>query len=131
MSLQDPISDMLARIKNGQARMKREVTMPSSKAKIAIAGILREEGYISGFEVKEEGTKPQLTIGLKYFDGRPVIARLERVSRPGLRRYRPSDDLPKVLNGLGMAIISTSKGLMTDRSARKQGVGGEILCIVA
>ena len=131
MSMQDPISDMLARIKNAQARMRRTVTMPSSKVKAAIASILREEGYITGFEVGEQDGKATLTIELKYYEGRPVIERLERVSRPGLRRYRRKDALPKVMQGLGTAIISTSRGLMTDRSARKQGVGGEVLCIVA
>jgi small subunit ribosomal protein S8 len=131
MSMQDPISDMLARIKNAQARMRRTVAMPSSKVKVSIASILREEGYVTGFETGEQDGKPTLTIELKYYEGRPVIERLERVSRPGLRRYRGKDALPTVMQGLGTAIISTSRGVMTDRTARKQGVGGEVLCIVA
>lgn len=130
MSMQDPISDMLARIKNAQARMRRTVAMPSSKVKVSIAAILKEEGYIGGFEAGEQDGKAVLTIELKYYEGRPVIERLERVSRPGLRRYRGKDALPKVMNGLGTAIVSTSRGVMTDRSARRQGVGGEVLCIV-
>ena len=131
MSLQDPISDMLTRIKNGQARFKREVRMPSSKLKVAITGILKDEGYISDFKVSEDGSKSTLMIELKYFEGKPVIETLQRVSRPGLKKYRSKDNLPKVLAGLGTAIVSTPKGVMTDASARSQGVGGEILCIVA
>lgn len=131
MSLQDPVSDMLSRILNAQARMKREVAMPSSKLKTAIAGVFRAEGYISDFRVTDEGGKRTLVIDLKYFEGRPVIERLQRVSRPGLRRYRPKGKLPRILNGLGTAIISTPVGILTDRAARQQGVGGEILCIVA
>ena len=130
MSLQDPIADMLSRIKNALARTRRDVSMPSSRQKVAVAEVLKQEGYISEFRVEEEGSRRKLTIELKYFEGRPVIDRLERVSGPGLRRYRGKDDLPRVLNGLGTAIISTPKGVLTDRSAREQGVGGEILCIV-
>lgn len=122
---------MLTQIRNGQARFKREVSMPSSKLKFAIAGILKEEGYISDCKVSEEGSKNTLKIELKYFEGRPVIETLERASRPGLRKYRSNSELPNVLGGLGTAIVSTPKGVMTDKTARKQGVGGEILCIVA
>ena len=131
MSLQDPIADMLSRMKNGQARFRREVRMPSSKLKVAIAGILKEEGYITDFKVVEDGPKKTLMIELKYFEGKPVIETLHRVSRPGLRRYRSMSDLPRVLAGLGTAIVSTPKGVMTDTSARAQGVGGEVICIVA
>ena len=131
MSLQDPISDMLTRIRNGQARLKRVVSMPSSKLKVAIAGILKEEGYISDCRVDEENSKKTLTIELKYFEGKPVIESLRRVSRPGLKRYRSKSNLPSVLGGMGTAIISTPKGVMTDKSAREQGVGGEIICIVS
>jgi len=130
MSNQDPIADMLSRIKNAQARTRREVSMPSSKLKVAIVEVLKQEGYVSAFRVEDDGSRKKLTIELKYFEGRPVIDRLERVSGPGLRRYRPTDRLPKILNGLGTAIISTPKGILTDRGAREQGVGGEILCIV-
>ena len=130
MSLQDQISDMLTRIRNGQERFKREVTMPSSKLKLAVVKILEEEGYISDFSVSEDKVKPVLTIQLKYFDGRPVIELLRRVSSPGLRRYGSKDQLPRVHGGLGTAIISTSKGVMTDKTAREQGIGGEIICIV-
>ncbi len=131
MSLQDQISDMLTRIRNGQERFKREVSMPSSKLKLAVVKILEEEGYISDFSVSEDRVKPVLTIQLKYFDGRPVIELLRRVSSPGLRRYGSKDQLPRVHGGLGTAIISTSKGVMTDKTAREQGIGGEIICIVA
>ena len=131
MSLQDQISDMLTRVRNGQHRLKREVGMPSSKLKIAVAKILQEEGYITGFSVNEDKARPVLTIELKYFEGKPVIELLRRVSTPGLRRYSPGDKLPKVYGGLGTAIISTSKGVMTDRNARQLGIGGEIICIVA
>ncbi len=131
MSLQDPISDMLSRIRNAQARAKYVVTMPSSKLKAAIANILKEEGYINDFKISEENFKRVLIIELKYFEGKPVIGMLRRVSKPGVRRYKTVNDLPKVLGGLGTAIISTSKGVMTDKSARAQGIGGEILCIVA
>lgn len=131
MSLQDPISDMLTHIRNGQARNKRDVTMPSSKLKVAVAGILKEEGYITGFSVSADEVKKSLTVELKYFNGKPVIATLKRISKPSLRSYRSKDELPTILNGLGIAIVSTPKGLMTDKSARQQGVGGEILCVVA
>lgn len=131
MSLQDPMADMLTRIRNGQARNKISVSMPSSKLKAAVAGILKDEGYISSFNVSEEGVKKTLSIELKYFNGKPVIETLQRVSLPSLRRYRSKNDLPKVLGGLGTAIISTSKGVMTDKAAAKHGIGGEVLCIVA
>ncbi len=131
MSLQDPIADMLTHIRNGQARNKKTVTMPSSKLKMAVAGILKEEGYITDFSVSDDEIKKSLTVELKYFEGKPVIETLKRVSRPSLRRYRSKNDLPTILNGLGIAIISTPKGLMTDKSARRQGVGGEVLCVVA
>jgi len=131
MSLQDPISDMLTRIRNGQARLKRAVSMPSSKLKFAIAGILKEEGYITDCRVDGDGSKKTLVIELKYFEGKPVIESMQRVSRPGLKKYRSKSDLPKVLGGMGTAIISTPKGVMTDKSAREQGVGGEVICIVS
>ena len=131
MSLQDPISDMLTHIRNGQARNKRDVTMPSSKLKVAVASILKAEGYITDFRVSEDEIKKSLTVELKYFEGKPVIETLKRISRPGVRRYRSKNELPTILSGLGIAIISTPKGLMTDKSARQQGVGGEVLCIVA
>jgi len=129
MSMQDPVSDMLTRIRNAQARDKVSVSMPSSKLKVAIAEVLQQEGYVEGFNV-EEGAKPQLTVTLKYFDGRPVIEEIKRVSRPGLRVYRDQSALPSVRGGLGVAIVSTNKGLMTDRAARAAGVGGEVLCTV-
>ena len=122
---------MLTRIRNGQERLKREVSMPSSKMKLAVASILQEEGYITGFSVGEDKVKPVLTVQLKYFEGKPVIEMLRRESSPGLRRYSPRDKLPRVYGGLGTAIISTSRGVMTDRSARQLGIGGEIICIVA
>lgn len=131
MSLQDPIADMLTRIRNGHARTRRSVSMPSSKQKVAIAEILKQEGYISGFDVREDGAKKTLDIELKYYEGKPVIEMLQRVSRPSLRRYKKTGALPKVKNGLGTAIVSTSKGLMTDKTARAQGIGGEVLCIIA
>ena len=131
MSMTDPIADMLVRIKNAAAVGKPTVKMPSSKIKVAIADVLQDEGYIGGSRVTENGAKAELEIVLKYFEGKPVIERLQRVSRSGLRQYRGKDELPKVLNGLGIAIISTSKGIMTDSKARQQGVGGEVLCIVA
>ena len=131
MSLQDQIADMLTRIRNGQERLKREVSMPSSKMKLAVANILQEEGYITGFSVGEDKVKPVLTVQLKYFEGKPVIEMLRRESSPGLRRYSPRDKLPRVYGGLGTAIISTSRGVMTDRSARQLGIGGEIICVVA
>jgi small subunit ribosomal protein S8 len=131
MSMTDPIADMLTRIRNGQMAEKLSVTMPSSKIKEAIAKVLLDEGYIEDFVVRKEGAKAELDIKLKYYAGRPVIERLERVSRPGLRVYRGKEDLPKVMNGLGIAIVSTPKGVMTDRKARSVNVGGEVLCIVA
>ena len=131
MSMTDPIADMLTRIRNGQMAEKLSVTMPSSKIKEAIAKVLLDEGYIEDFVVRKEGAKSELDIKLKYYAGRPVIERLERVSRPGLRVYRGKEDLPKVMNGLGIAIVSTPKGVMTDRKARSVNVGGEVLCIVA
>ncbi len=131
MSMSDPIADMLTRIRNAQRVNKNSVSMPSSKVKVAIANVLKEEGYIESFGVKEEGGKAELNIALKYYVGRPVIERLERVSRPGLRIYKGRDELPSVMNGLGVAIVSTSKGVMTDRKARANGVGGEVICYVA
>jgi len=131
MSMTDPIADMLTRIRNAQSSEKKSVAMPASKLKSAIAQVLKDEGYIEDFAVREGQGKPQLEIGLKYYAGKPVIERIERVSRPGLRIYRPKDELPKVMNGLGVAIVSTSRGVMTDRKARGMGVGGEVLCIVA
>ena len=130
MSMSDPIADMLTRIRNAQARNKLSVTMPSSKLKKALAAVLLEEGYISGFQ-STEGPKPELNIELKYFQGTPVIDMVQRVSRPGLRIYKNKDELPKILNGLGIAIVSTSAGVMTDRAARAAGRGGEIICTVA
>ncbi len=132
MSMTDPIADMLVRIKNAAAVRKSTVKMPSSKIKVAIAAVLKDEGYILGSRVTDLGNgKAELEIELKYYEGKPVIARLERYSRSGLRQYRGKDALPKVLNGLGISIISTSKGIMTDARARQQGVGGEVLCFVA
>ncbi len=132
MSMSDPIADMLTRIRNAQRVEKPEVAMPSSKLKVAIARVLQDEGYIEGFRVDAgQGGQSELRIGLKYYAGRPVIERLERVSRPGLRIYRGRNDLPQVMNGLGVAIVSTPKGVMTDRKARVQGVGGEVICYVA
>jgi small subunit ribosomal protein S8 len=130
MSMTDPIADMLTRIRNAQMTEKATVEMPSSKVKVAIARVLKDEGYIDGFKVAGE-QKPVLEIALKYYAGRPVIERIERVSKPGLRIYRAKDEIPKVMNGLGIAIVSTSHGVMTDRKARATGVGGEVLCIVA
>lgn len=131
MSMTDPIADMLTRIRNGQMAEKVGVTMPSSKIKEAIAKVLLDEGYIENYAVRKDGAKSELDIELKYYAGRPVIERLERVSRPGLRIYRGQQDLPKVMNGLGIAIVSTPRGVMTDRKARSVNVGGEVLCIVA
>ena len=130
MSMQDPISDMLTRIRNGQAASKVSVKMPSSKQKVAIAAVLKAEGYIADFSVAGD-TKPELEVTLKYFEGKKVIESIERVSRPGLRIYKKKDELPKVMGGLGVAIVSTSKGVMTDRAARKAGMGGEIIGYVA
>jgi small subunit ribosomal protein S8 len=126
----DPIADMLTRIRNAQSASKTNVTMPASKAKLAIAGVMKEEGYITDFEVSSDA-KPQLTITLKYYQGSPVIDEMKRVSRPGLRIYKNKDELPKVLNGLGVAIISTSAGVMTDKKARAEGRGGEVICTIS
>ena len=131
MSMSDPIADMLTRIRNAQGVQKASVVMPSSKLKVAIAKVLKDEGYIDDYAVQEDGGKAQLSIGLKYYAGRPVIERIERVSKPGLRVYKGRSDIPQVMNGLGVAIISTPQGLMTDRKARTTGVGGEVLCYVA
>ncbi|MCD9095980.1 30S ribosomal protein S8 [Luteimonas fraxinea] len=131
MSMTDPIADMLVRIRNAAAVGKQTASMPSSKIKVAIATVLKDEGYISDFRVTENGAKAELEIVLKYYEGRPVIETLKRFSRSGLRQYRGKDALPKVLNGLGVSIISTSKGIMTDAKARQHGVGGEVLCFVA
>ena len=131
MSMSDPIADMLTRIRNAQMVEKTSVTMPASKVKTAIAQVLKDEGYIDGFQVKTTGGKSELEIALKYYAGRPVIERIERVSRPGLRIYRGRDTLPQVMNGLGVAIVTTPKGVMTDRKARQAGIGGEVLCYVA
>jgi small subunit ribosomal protein S8 len=131
MSMSDPIADMLTRIRNAQRSEKVTVAIPASKVKAAIAKVLKEEGYIDDFAVRAAEGKPVLEVGLKYYAGRPVIEKLERISRPGLRVYKPSDAIPKVMNGLGVAIVSTSKGVMTDRKARGLGIGGEVLCIVA
>ena len=131
MSMSDPIADMLTRIRNAQQVEKVSVSMPSSKLKAAIAAVLKDEGYIDDFRVAGEQAKPQLEITLKYYAGRPVIERIDRVSRPGLRIYKSSTTIPQVMNGLGVAIVSTSRGVMTDRKARATGVGGEVICIVA
>jgi len=131
MSMSDPIADMLTRIRNGQSAEKTSVDMPSSKLKVAIAQVLKDEGYIEDFSVRSDAGKATLSVALKYYVGRPVIDRLERVSRPGLRIYRQSRDIPRVMNGLGIAIVSTPKGVVTDRKARSLGVGGEVLCLVA
>ena len=131
MSMSDPIADMLTRIRNAQLVEKATVTMPSSKLKVAIAQVLKDEGYIDGFAVKADGAKSELEISLKYYAGRPVIERIERVSRPGLRVYKGRDAIPQVMNGLGVAIVTTPKGVMTDRKARQTGIGGEVLCYVA
>ena len=131
MSMSDPISDMLTRIRNAQMVGHTEVSMPASRLKAAIAQVLKDEGYIEDFALRDAGAKKELRIGLKYYAGQPVIERLERVSKPGLRVYKGRDDIPRVMNGLGVAILSTSRGVMTDRKARADGVGGEVLCIVA
>ncbi len=132
MSMTDPIADMLTRIRNAQAMAKPSVQLPASKVKLAIAQLLKEEGYVDDVVVAEVGPgKRTLSLKLKYFQGKPVIEKLERISRPGLRKYRGKDALPKVLNGLGLAIVSTSKGLMTDAKARAEGLGGEVVCLVA
>jgi small subunit ribosomal protein S8 len=131
MSMTDPIADFLTRIRNGQRSGKPEVLVPSSRIKLALAKVLKEEGYIEDFALANEGTKALLSLRLKYYQGRPVIDRLERVSRPGLRVYKAKDELPRILGGMGVAIISTSRGVMTDREARATGHGGEVLCIVS
>jgi small subunit ribosomal protein S8 len=129
--MSDPIADMLTRIRNAQMVEKTSVQVPSSKVKVAIAQVLKDEGYIEGFQVKNDDGRAQLEIALKYYAGRPVIERIERVSRPGLRVYKGSNAIPQVMNGLGVAIVTTPKGVMTDRKARASGVGGEVLCYVA
>jgi small subunit ribosomal protein S8 len=131
MSMSDPIADMFTRIRNAQRVDKETVAMPSSKLKVAIAAVLKDEGYIDGFHIKTESGKPELEVQLKYYAGRPVIERLERVSRPGLRVYKGRNALPQVLNGLGVAIVTTPKGVMTDRRARQAGIGGEVIGYVA
>ena len=131
MSMTDPIADMLTRIRNGQKARKVSVPMPASKVKEAVAKVLQDEGYIIGFSTDGEGTKKELTIELKYFEGVPVIETIQRASKPGLRIYRGKEDLPKVLGGLGVTIVSTSAGVMSDRQAREKGIGGEVLCVVS
>ena len=131
MSMSDPIADMLTRFRNAQMVEKGAVSMPSSKLKVAIAQVLKDEGYIEGFAIKSDDGKNELEIALKYYAGRPVIERIERVSRPGLRIYKGRHDLPQVMNGLGVAIVTTPRGVMTDRKARAAGIGGEVLCYVA
>jgi small subunit ribosomal protein S8 len=130
MSMQDPLSDMLTRIRNAQMAGKTRVEMPGSKLKVAVAQVLKDEGYVDGFSASTDGAKPRLAIDLKYYQGKPVIAEIDRVSRPGLRRYTSRGELPSVRSGLGVAIVSTSKGVMSDRAARAAGVGGEVLCTV-
>ena len=129
MSMQDTVADMLTRIRNGQMAEKVAVTMPSSKMKVSLAKVLKQEGFITDYSI-EGDVKPTLTVELKYFEGQPVIEKIKRVSRPGLRIYKNADELPKVSSGLGVALISTSKGIMTDRSAREAGIGGEVICTV-
>jgi small subunit ribosomal protein S8 len=131
MSMSDPIADMLTRIRNGQGARKVSVSMPASTAKEAVAKVLQDEGYILGFATEGEGAEKQLTVELKYFEGVPVIETIQRTSKPGLRIYRGKDELPKVLGGLGVAIVSTSAGVMSDRQAREKGIGGEVLCVVS
>ncbi len=131
MSMSDPIADLLTRIRNAQMVAKVSVSVPASKVKVAIAQVLKDEGYVDGFKVVQEGGKSELVIALKYYAGRPVIERIERVSRPGLRVYKGSESIPQVKNGLGVAIVTTPRGVMTDRKARATGVGGEVLCYVA
>ena len=131
MSMSDPISDMLTRIRNSLQRNKNTVTMPSSKLKVAIANILKQEGYIKDYKIEEHQKKISLVIELKYFQGKPVIESLKRISRPSLRSYKSVNELPKVMGGLGVAIISTAKGVMTDKSAREHGIGGEVLCFIS
>ena len=131
MSMNDPIADMLTRVRNGQSARKAEVAMPSSKLKLAICQVLKDEGYVEDFVVSEGEGKTTLEVVLKYYAGRPVIERIDRVSKPGLRIYKGVGEIPRVMNGLGVAIVSTPKGVMTDRKARASNVGGEVLCIVA
>lgn len=131
MSMTDPIADMLTRIRNGQGAKKVSVTMPASKAREAVAKVLADEGYITSYSTEKDGVKAELTVELKYFEGAPVIEKIQRVSKPGLRVYRGKEDLPKVLGGLGVAIVSTSAGVMSDREARKKGIGGEVICVVS
>jgi len=131
MSMSDPIADMLTRIRNAQLTEKASVRMPASKLKTAIAQVLQDEGYIDGFVVRDNSGLSEIEVALKYYAGRPVIEKIERISKPGLRIYKGRDDLPRVMNGLGVAIVSTSRGVMTDRKARSLGVGGEVLCVVA
>jgi small subunit ribosomal protein S8 len=131
MSMTDPVADLLTRIRNGQTAGKANISLDSSKIKTAIARVLKDEGYVADFHVENDTGKPRLIVDLKYYEGRPVIDRLERVSRPGLRVYRGKDELPKVLGGMGTVIVSTPQGVMTDRQARAAGQGGEVLCIVA
>ncbi|MCW9013112.1 MAG: 30S ribosomal protein S8 [Gammaproteobacteria bacterium] len=130
MSMSDPIADMLTRIRNGQSAAKADVTMPASNMKQAVAKVLKDEGFIKDFAVNTD-VKAEMTVSLKYFEGKPVIESIKRVSRPGLRVYKNKDELPKVLNGLGIAVVSTSKGVMTDREARSSGIGGEVICLVS
>jgi small subunit ribosomal protein S8 len=127
----DPVSDMLTRIRNGQKARKVSVSMPASTVKVAVANVLKDEGYITDFEASGEGVKKTLSVELKYFEGAPVIEKVQRVSKPGLRIYRGKDELPKVMGGLGIAIVSTSAGVMSDRQAREQGIGGEVICVVS
>ena len=131
MTMTDPISDMLTRIRNGQKARKVSVSMPASKAKEAVARVLKEEGYIADYSVADDGATKELSVELKYFEGAPVIERIQRASRPGLRIYRGKEELPQVLGGLGVAIVSTSAGVMSDREAREKGIGGEVICIVS
>lgn len=130
MSMTDPIADMLTRVRNGQSAGKESVVLPSSKVKVAIAKVLKEEGYITDFATEQKGNQTQMTIVLKYYNGKPVIEEVKRISKPGLRIYKSKEELPKVLGGLGIAIVSTSKGVMTDRAARAMGHGGEVICTV-
>lgn len=131
MSMSDPIADMLTRIRNAQAANKEKVSVPASKVKAAIANLLKNEGFVSAVDQTTEDNKPVLSIALKYYEGKPVIEELKRVSRPGLRIYKNADDLPKVRGGLGVAVVSTSKGIVSDREARKAGIGGEVICFVS
>ncbi|TDU28105.1 small subunit ribosomal protein S8 [Panacagrimonas perspica] len=131
MSMTDPIADFLTRIRNGQSARKKSIKSPSSKAKEAIASVLQDEGYILGYDVAAEGNKKTITVALKYFEGKPVIERIDRISTPSLRVYKGKDELPKVLGGLGVAIVSTASGMVSDRKARATGQGGEVVCIVS